>query len=255
MIIHLNYELLVEPLSRQTLTGIVMESTTEGRLLNAVCSRELLENVGPLSHSKNTEHVDLKVLPSFSRKQLVQDINHILSQIELSLLPVEIRPSIQALMNASQNCHDLGHERVLLDACKECLVQTRQGWGYLSYWTTTEQNTCYSVYWSLKGALDKHLQRMRLHSNPKNDGAPQNDAHATPPHPPKAEIHHLPGSHLTPSSSRESSILKSFIRRHLINKIKQKAKEFSSSHLCMIHQEDELVAFASVQNLKKHPLR
>jgi hypothetical protein len=153
-----------------------MVKTTEGVIISS-------SEIGSSKHLPNyvAQHLpqvdaDLNSLPRITRQLFAKDVQKAVGDIENASLPLSIFPVLQNLLAASQEYVQEGDEQFFMKYCLEAIEQCSHGWSYLSYWVSTEQSHCYSIYWGLKAALEKHQKQMTMYLGSKNDGLPKNDS-------------------------------------------------------------------------------
>lgn len=109
------------------------------------------------------------------RSRFVQNLKKAIGDLTNPLMPIGIKPTLQRLIQESDYYIEHGNESAFVRLCNDAIEVCRQGWSVLSYWISTAQNICYSIYWSLKDAIDIHKKEMlkirvqQIHSS-------QNDA-------------------------------------------------------------------------------
>lgn len=135
-----------------------MERPSEGVKL---CSKQASFE----EYLSKAEHLSL---PKSSRQQFIDDILKAIGDLKHSYMPLGIRPTLQRLIQECDHYLEYGHERSFLKLCNDAIEVSGQGWSYLSYWISSEQNLCYSIFWSLKTALEKHQKEMLQNNNPQN---------------------------------------------------------------------------------------
>lgn len=110
-----------------------------------------------------------------TRSHFVQNLKKAIGDLTNPLMPIGIKPTLQRLIQESDYYIEHGNESAFVRLCHDAIEVCRQGWSFLSYWASTGQNMCYSIYWSLKAAMDNHKKEMlkvrvqQIHSS-------QNDA-------------------------------------------------------------------------------
>lgn len=153
-----------------------MVKTTEGVIItSSQCGN------GSQLPNKSVTHLpevdaDLNSLPRITRQLFVDDVQKAVSDVEENNLPPSVMPVLQALLDAAHSYVLEGNETSFMAHCDKAIDTCNQGWNYMSYWASTEQNTCYSVYWALRAAVEKHQKQMTMYLGSKNDGLPKNDA-------------------------------------------------------------------------------
>lgn len=164
-----------------------MGKTTEGMILTSSQQAEDRKFQAEIDQSYlRTSEMTHESLLKISRQQFVEDVKKALGDIS-ETLPVDVKQVLENLLNSTQLYMTLGQDIAFLALCQEALKRTGQGWGYLSYWVSSEQSRCYSIYWRLKAAVEKHQRRMKMFKHPKNDGVPPNDA-SMPILPPEPQV-------------------------------------------------------------------
>tara|TARA_R110002110_G_scaffold415858_2_gene658579 strand:+ start:14763 stop:15458 length:696 start_codon:yes stop_codon:yes gene_type:complete len=152
-----------------------MPNTTEGIIFT--CSQTGGFNKLPehIEKQLNTADAAIKSLPQIARKQFIEDVKKAIGDIDDLNLPLDIRSVLSVLLSQAHLYLKLGHEKTFIQQCEHAIQVCGQGWSYLSYWVSTEQSLCYSIFWGLKAALEKHNKHMALYLGSQNDGKPQND--------------------------------------------------------------------------------
>lgn len=141
-----------------------MEKSSEGVVISSLQS-ELGELQSALSH--------LDSLPKLARKQFVNDIERSIGSIDDPHLPKSIQPILSKLLDAAKVYLETGNVKAFFPLCEIAISICGQGWSYLSYWISSEQNLCYSIFWSLKASLEKHRKQLLMYASSRNDGAPK----------------------------------------------------------------------------------
>ncbi len=153
-----------------------MNNTTEGIIFT--CSQNGGFNGLPehIAKQLNTANAAVQSLPQIARKQFIEDVKKAIGDISDPNLPMDIRPMLNNLLSQTHLYLESGYERSFIQLCDHAIKMCGKGWSYLSYWASTEQSLCYSIFWGLKAAVEKHNKHMALYLGSKNDGQPQNDA-------------------------------------------------------------------------------
>ena len=203
-----------------------MGKTTEGIMLTSSIKAEVGKyavEVDPPFFFTNSEVQE--TLLKISRQQFVDDVKQALGDIE-ETLPPDVKRVLEKVIDSTQLYLQLGQDIAFLALCFEALKKTGQGWGYLSYWVSSEQSRCYSIYWRLKNAVEKHQKRMKMFKHPKNDGVPPNDASMPilPPDPKVASLH-------------EQCIQKTLTQNHFIRLLGSTAKRVHERLLRKYHSK------------------
>ncbi len=164
--IHFLYELLrhsthieVHPFVTG-LTRIVMSRTSEGVMISS-----LQKEIGQLQEALSYLHP----LPKLARQQFINDINISIGSLEDPHMPLGLKPTLMKLLNACPEYFEEGNERSFIALCKEAIDLCGQGWCHLNYWVCSEQNLCYSIFWSLQVALENHQKQISMYTSPQND--------------------------------------------------------------------------------------
>ena len=150
----------------KTTEGVVVTSSQTGN------SKKL-----PNKIAQHLPHVnaDLNSLPKITRQLFVDDVRKAIGD-DIHSLPIGLHSVLQELLDATEEYLAQGGEQAFMEQCQEAIEHCSQGWSYLSYWVSTEQSLCYSIYWSLRAAIERHQKQMTLYLGSKNDGKPQNDS-------------------------------------------------------------------------------
>lgn len=201
-----------------------MGKTTEGVLLTSSQQTEIGKFSAEIDQSlTRNAKMAYESLLKISRQQFVDDVRKALGNIE-ETVPQDVKHVLDNLLGSTQLYLKLGQDIAFLALCQEALKKTGQGWGYLSYWVSSEQSRCYSIYWRLKGAVDKHQQRMKMFKHPRNDGVPPNDA-SMPILPSDPQV----AASLTSCSYNNTK------PSHLIQRLGSTAKKMQDSFLKKVH--------------------
>ena len=152
-----------------------MPNTTEGIIFT--CSQTGGFNKLPehIEKQLNTADAAIKSLPQIARKQFIEDVKKAIGDISDPNLPLDVRPVLSDLLSQTHLYLKSGHEKTFVHLCEHAIQVCGRGWSYLSYWVSTEQSLCYSIFWGLKTALERHNKHMALYLGSQNDGRPQND--------------------------------------------------------------------------------
>jgi hypothetical protein len=110
-----------------------------------------------------------------ARSQFVQNLKKSIGELTDPQMPIGIKPTLQRLIQESDYYIKQGNEHAFLRLCNDAIEVCSQGWSYLSFWISSEQNICYSIYWSLKAAIEDHKKQM-LKVNNLQDHSSKNDA-------------------------------------------------------------------------------
>lgn len=152
-----------------------MVKTTEGVIISS-------SQVGSGTHLPNhiAQHLpqvnaDLNSLPKITRQLFVDDIQKAVGDLQVSL-PLGLNAVLKELLLEANAYLNDGDEQHFMECCQTTIEQCSQGWSYLSYWASTEQSLCYSIYWGLRAAVEKHQKQMTMYLGSKNDGLPKNDS-------------------------------------------------------------------------------
>ncbi len=141
-----------------------MEKSSEGVVISSLNS-ELGELQNALSH--------LHSLPKLARLNFIKDIETSIGSLDDPHLPISIKPVLSQLLEASKGYLESGNAKAFLPLCELAISICGQGWSYLSYWISSEQNLCYSIFWSLKDALERHRKHLSMYNASGNDGSPR----------------------------------------------------------------------------------
>jgi hypothetical protein len=133
-----------------------MERKAEGIHLSS--NQGSFESISP----KN----DVEALLKKSRQQFINDILKAIGDLKQSYVPLGIKPTLQRLIQECDHYLEYGHERSFIKLCNDAIEVSGQGWSYLSYWISTEQNLCYSIFWSLKAAMENHRKQLLIYQAP-----------------------------------------------------------------------------------------
>lgn len=141
-----------------------MEKSSEGVVISSLNS-ELGELQDALSH--------IHSLPKLARLNFVNDLKKSIGSVDDPDLPLSLKPVLSKLLEVSNAYLESGNFKAFLPLCELAITICGQGWSYLSYWYSPEQNLCYSIYWSLKAAVERHRKQLLMYSCSRNDGAPR----------------------------------------------------------------------------------
>ncbi len=141
-----------------------MDKTSEGVVISSL-KRELGQLQEALSH--------VHPLPKLAQIQFIADIKKSMGPLDDPHIPLSLQPVLDQLYKACDVYLVSGNEQIIIPICLKAIEQCGQGWSHLSYWASSEQTLCYSIFWSLKEALDKHQKHISMYSNCRNDGAPR----------------------------------------------------------------------------------
>ena len=147
-----------------------MDKTTEGVIFSSDHKD---------SFTKLPEHIkeqlkkdaSLKSLIKIVRSQFVVDVKKAIGDPQDPNLPVSMVPTLNKLLTSCDQYLEEGDENLFNHLCDQVIQESAQGWNYMSYWASTEQNLCYSIYWGLKVAVEKHQKHMAMAFGSKNDGS------------------------------------------------------------------------------------
>ena len=207
-----------------------MEDTTEGVILT--CS-ETSSSQYPEQMAQHLPEVnaDLNSLPKITRQLFVADIQKAIGDLNSQTLPMGIKPVLSALSQASKQYLNHGDEQLFMSQCLDVIENCSQGWSYFSYWISTEQSTCYSIYWGLRAAVEKHQKQMTMYLGSKNDGLPKNDS--DPPFSPDPKVSSIQ-EWITKNGNKEvSSKNPSFLQETLSKVLGGRAK---NAQECLMQQ-------------------
>lgn len=223
-----------------------MVKTTEGVIISssAVSSSQYSGSVA--QHLPQFD-ADLNSLPRITRRLFIEDIQKALGDLETESLPISLKPVLAELLALSEEYLNDGDEQVFMDHCLDAIEQCSKGWSYLSYWISTEQSLCYSIYWGLRAAIEKHQKQMTMYLGSKNDGLPRNDS--DPPLTPDPKIASI-NDWLNQKRKTEVSSNQSFFSTKLLQSIGGKAKTAQNSLMQQYACDglNSLDQFANVQN-------
>lgn len=153
-----------------------MNKSTEGVIFSSqqtggvdILPKHIADQLG-----KQSESVDS--LQSLARLQFIKDVKKAIGSVDDPNLPLSIKPALTKLLSECDRYLALGNESSFVQLCERTIQVCGQGWNYLSYWVSTEQSLCYSIFWGLKAALEHHQKYTTVVSESKNDGLPKNDS-------------------------------------------------------------------------------
>ena len=141
-----------------------MDKTSEGVVISSL-KRKLGELQDALAH--------VHPLPKLAQIQFVTDIKKSIGSLDDPHIPLGLRPVLYQLHEACAEYLASGNEQAFVPLCQQAIDQCGQGWSHLNYWVCHEQNLCYSIFWSLKVALEKHQKHISMYAACRNDGAPR----------------------------------------------------------------------------------
>lgn len=132
-----------------------MGKSTEGVVLKDGQIKSLSDALVQLDISSAVNEREIK-----ARSQFVQNLKKAIGNLTNPQMPIGIKPTLTRLIQESDYYIEHGNENAFVRLCHDAIEVCRQGWSILSYWISTEQNICYSIYWSLKDAIDQHKKEM-----------------------------------------------------------------------------------------------
>lgn len=127
-----------------------MGNTTEGIILTAL-KRQSCSPWGP-------QEGDSEIRTS--RLVFINNIHKAIGDLNNPNTPIGIKPTLQRLILECDHYLAYGNEAIFIKLCLDAIEVCGQGWNYWSCWISTPQNICYSIYWALKTALEKHQKDM-----------------------------------------------------------------------------------------------
>lgn len=92
------------------------------------------------------------------RLAFVKNIQKAIGDLSDPRTPISIKPALQRLLSECHHYLAYGNEHTFAKLCLDAIDVCRQGWTFWSCWLSSSQNICYSIYWALKAALEKHQQ-------------------------------------------------------------------------------------------------
>lgn len=135
-----------------------MGNTTEGIILTSSpgkCEGFLKNHSrGPWGPQEGDSHVKA------ARLAFINDIHKAIGCLNNPHTPIGIKPTLQRLMLECDHYLVYGHERIFIKLCLDAIEVCGRGFSYLSCWISTPQNICYSIYWALKVALERHQEAL-----------------------------------------------------------------------------------------------
>lgn len=152
-----------------------MANTTEGVILTSSQKGGFSGLPEHIDQQLNTADAAVKSLPHIARRQFVEDVKKAVGNINDPQLPMGIRPILARLLAHTHLYLKNGDEKSFIQLCENAVETCGKGWSYLSYWISTEQSLCYSIFWGLKASMERHNKHMAMYLGSKNDGLPQND--------------------------------------------------------------------------------
>ncbi|MCS5709120.1 hypothetical protein CC99x_009405 [Candidatus Berkiella cookevillensis] len=152
-----------------------MSKSTEGVVIPSNQNRSFHILPEHIEQELSAAHIPLASLLKIARSQFVQDVKKAIGVIANQSLPLSVVPALEAVLLESDHYLEHGNESSFVHTCERAIHVCGQGWNYLSYWVSTEQSTCYSIFWGLKAAIEKHNKYMVMYQGSKNDGQPKND--------------------------------------------------------------------------------
>ena len=109
-----------------------------------------------------------------SRLAFINNIHKAIGDLNHPNTPIGIKPALQRLLLECDHYLAYGNEAIFIKLCFDAVEVCGQGWNYLSCWISTPQHICYSIYWALKAALERHQKEM-LRKNPAGSFDSTND--------------------------------------------------------------------------------
>lgn len=152
-----------------------MSKSTEGVVIAGNQDRSFHILPEQIEQELSRAHTPLDSLLKIARSQFVQDVKKAIGVIANQSLPFSVVPALEAVLSECDHYLEHGNESSFVHICEHAIHVCGQGWNYLSYWVSTEQSTCYSIFWGLKSAIEKHNKYMAMYQGSKNDGLPKND--------------------------------------------------------------------------------
>jgi hypothetical protein len=140
-----------------------MSKTSEGVVISSL-QRELGQLQEAISH--------LYPLPKQARAQFISDIQKSVGSLDDPNLPLSLKPILYQLLEGCTAYFEQGNEAEFMSLCQKAIDICGLGWNHLSYWVCTEQNLCYTLFWSLKVSLEKHQKQISMYQGSQNDGTP-----------------------------------------------------------------------------------
>lgn len=122
-----------------------MNNATEGMVLTS--NQGIQTPWGPQKRD-----FDVKIV----RSAFVMNIRKAIGDLNDPHTPIDIKPALQRLLLECDHYLIYGNEDVFTKLCLDAIDVCRQGWNFLSCWICSSENTCYSIYWALKAALEQH---------------------------------------------------------------------------------------------------
>lgn len=152
-----------------------MSKSTEGVIFTSSKKGGLDKLPEHIENQLGNQADGLKSLQKIARLQFINDVKKAIGSVDDPNLPLSIKPALMMLLSECDHYLELGNESSFVQLCERTIHVCGQGWNYLSYWVSTEQSLCYSIYWGLKAAVENHQKYMAMSIGSKNDGLPQND--------------------------------------------------------------------------------
>jgi len=109
-----------------------------------------------------------------TRLTFINNIQKAIGDLNDPNTPIGIKPTLQRLLLECNHYLAYGNETIFIKLCFDAIEVCGQGWSYLSCWISTPQHICYSIYWALKAALEKH-QKARLENHTEGTFDSTND--------------------------------------------------------------------------------
>lgn len=141
-----------------------MNNSSEGVMISS-----LQKEIGQLQEALSYLHP----LPKLSRQQFISDIKISIGSMDDPHLPMGLKPVLYQLLHACSDYFEHGDENKFIPLCQQAIDLCAKGWSHISYWVCSEQNLCYTIFWSLKVALEKHQKQLSMYTASQNDGAPK----------------------------------------------------------------------------------